>query len=217
MSARLTAHAARRAVFGFVVLLGATACLPLPTESPTSTPEPTPSARASVPGSAEPSQTPAPTPEPYSLASPSALDPRRVRVTVAPTLATDASGTILITVTNLDATMIPELVLRWSTELDEHLFLAPFAPSDDRICNGCPPLVQPWTKWVVGPGARGEPAGTTSLGWGPLLAAPASLEIPIVANRRMTGPVSFDLQVLAGEALLTLEDGSPAWFRVSVP
>jgi hypothetical protein len=29
--------------------------------------------------------------------------------------------------------------------------------------------------------------------------------------------VSFDLQILAGEALLTLEDGGPAWLRVSVP
>jgi hypothetical protein len=70
---------------------------------------------------------------------------------------------------------------------------------------------------VVGPGARGEPAGTTSLGWGPLLAAPAALQIPIVANRRITGPVSFELQVLAGEALLTLDTGLPAEFRVAVP
>jgi hypothetical protein len=199
------------------VLVSAGACLPLPTQSPTPTPEPSPSVAASAPASAAPSRTPLPTPEPYSLANPSAFDPRRVRVTVAPNLATDASGTILVTVTNLDATMIPELVLRWSTELDAHLFLAPFVPSNDRICNGCPPLVQPWTKWVVGPGARGEPAGTTSLGWGPLLPSPASLQIPVVANRRMNGPVSFDLQVLAGEALLTLEDSSPAWFRVSVP
>jgi hypothetical protein len=214
MSARPTPRAARQAVLGFVVLLSVTACLPLPTESPTPTPEPTPT---SIPSTTESSATPLPTPEPYSLANPAAFDPRRIQVTVVPNLATDASGTILVTVTNLDATMIPELVLRGSTELDEHLFLAPFVPSNDRICNGCPPLVQPWTKWVVGPGARGEPAGTTSLGWGPLLAAPASLEIPIVANRRMNGPVSFDLQVLAGEALLTLEDSSPAWLRVSVP
>jgi hypothetical protein len=198
-----------------VALALASACLPLPTESPTPTPEPTPSPSASE--TADPSLTPLPTPEPYSLANPSTFDARRIRVTVAPNLATDASGTILVTVTNLDPTLVEELVLRWSTELDEHLFLAPFVPSDDRICNGCPPLVQPWTKWVVGPGARGEPAGTTSLGWGPLLPAPASLEIPIVANRRMNGPVSFDLQILAGEALLTLEDSSPAWLRVSVP
>jgi hypothetical protein len=33
----------------------------------------------------------------------------------------------------------------------------------------------------------------------------------------MPGPVSFDLHILAWEALLTLEDRSPAWLRVSVP
>jgi hypothetical protein len=200
-----------------VVLVGVSACLPLPTESATPTEEPTPVPSVSATESTAASSTPEPTPEPYSLANPSAFDSRRVTVTISPNLATDASGTILVTVTNLDPTMISELVLRWSTSLDEHLFLAPFTPSDDRICNGCPPLVQPWTKWVVGPGARGEPAGTTSLGWGPLLPAPTALQIPIVANRRITGPVSFDLQVLAGEALLTLEDSSPAWFRVQVP
>jgi hypothetical protein len=220
MSAGPSSRAARRvAIVGFVVLAGATACLPLPTVTPSPTSDATPSLAPTPSPSetAEPSRTPAPTPEPYALANPSAFDDRRIRVTVAPNLATDASGTILVTVTNLDATMIQELVLRWSTELDEHLFLAPFTPSNDRICNGCPPLVQPWTKWVVGPGARGEPAGTTSLGWGPLLPAPATLQIPVVANRRMPGPVSFDLQILAGEALLTLEDRSPAWLRVSVP
>ena len=100
--------------------------------------------------------------------------------------------------------------------LAETLFLAPFTPSDDRTRDGGPPLVQPWTKWVVGPGERGEPAGTTSLGWGPLLAG-ATLEIPIVVTRRADGPVAFDLQVLAGEGLLTLEDGEPARLRIEVP
>ena len=47
--------------------------------------------------------------------------------------------------------------------------------------------------------------------------APARLDIPIIANRRINGPVSFDLQVLSGEQILTLEDGTPAWLRVSVP
>ena len=215
MSARPSPRAVRRAILGMVVLVSASACLPLPTETPTPSPTSTPTPEPTP--TAEPSVTPEPTPEPYSLPPPSSTDPRRVTVTVAPNLATDASGTITVTVANLDGSMIPELVLRWSTSLDEHLFLAPFTPSDDRICNGCPPLVQPWTKWVVGPGARGEPAGTTSLGWGPLLAAPASLQIPIVANRRITGPVSFELQVLAGEALLTLDTGLPAEFRVEVP
>jgi hypothetical protein len=30
------------------------------------------------------------------------------------------------------------------------------------------------------------------------------------------GPLSFDLQILAGDAVLT-SDGEPAWFLVSVP
>ncbi|MDQ2674171.1 MAG: hypothetical protein M3Y40_05900, partial [Chloroflexota bacterium] len=105
---------------------------------------------------------------------------------------------------------------RWPTELDASLFLAPFTPSNERIRDGGPPLVQPWTKWVVGPGEHGEPAGTTSLGWGPLLAG-ATLEIPIVVTRRAEGPVSFDLQLLSGEDLLTGEDGEPARLRVEVP
>jgi hypothetical protein len=109
-----------------------------------------------------------------------------------------------------------ELVLRWATELDETLFLAPFAPSQARIANGGPPLLQDWTKWVVGPGERGEPAGTTSLGWGPLDPG-ATLTIPIVVTRRAPGAVEFDLQVLAGEAILLLESGEPAELRVSVP
>ncbi len=199
------------------MLVSATACLPLPTETATPSPSPTATAEATPTPTPEPSLTPAPTPEPYSLPDPSSNDPRRVTVAVAPNLTTDASGTIVVTVTNLDPSLISELVQRWSTALDEHLFLAPFTPSDSRVCNGCPPLVQPWTKWVIGPGARGEPAGTTSLGWGPLLAAPTALQIPIVANRRIAGPVSFDLQVLAGEALLTLDTGLPAALRVSVP
>jgi hypothetical protein len=216
MFVRPSPRAARRLIVVLVVLAGAMGCLPLPTDtaspsvSPSLTPEPTPTPTP------EASLTPLPTPEPYSLANPSATDPRHIRVTITPALPTDGSGTITVTVLSLDQSIVQELVLRWSTQLDEHLFLAPFTPSEDRVCNGCPPLVQEWTKWVVGPGARGEPAGTTSLGWGPLVAR-GRLTIPIVANRRLTGPVSFDLQILAGEALLTLEDQSPAWFRVEVP
>ena len=137
-------------------------------------------------------------------------------ITVTPQIATDASGQITVVVTNLDSTRVQEVVLRWATALDQILFLAPFTPSTGRTCDGCPPLVQAWTKWVVGPGLRGEPAGTTSLGWGPFDPG-ATLTIPIVANRRTPGPVTFDLQVLAGENLLTLENGSPAWVRVAVP
>jgi hypothetical protein len=215
MPARLPLRPARRVSLLVVVLVGAGACLPLPTE----TPRPTPSATATprLTPTEEPTVTPEPTPQPYSLDAPAAVDERQIRLSVAPNLPTDGSGTITVTVVNLSTSMVPELVLRWSTSLDEHLFLAPFAPSPQRTCDGCPPLVQPWTKWVVGPGARGEPAGTTSLGWGPLLSSGGTLTIPIVANRRADGPVSFDLQVLAGEALLTLEGGGPAWVRVSVP
>jgi hypothetical protein len=216
MSARARSRLAPRAILAgaplvaLVVALGA--CLPLPTETASASPSATPRATPT----AEPSTTPEATPRPYSLENPAQQDGRLIRVTVAPNLATDASGQVVVTVTNLDATRITEIVLRWSTSLDEHLFLAPFAPSPDRNCEGCPPLVQPWTKWVWGPGESGEPAGTTSLGWGPLDPG-ATLVIPVIANRRRDGPVDFDLQLLAGEGLLLQEGGQPAWLRVAVP
>jgi len=214
MPARQSPAPALRASATFLLALALGACLPLPSESPTPSPSVTP--RPTANQSPESSATPQPTPAPYSLGDPSETDPRLVTVAVTPGLATDASGTITVVVTNLDPTRITELVLRWPTTLDEHLFLAPFAPSTQRTCDGCPPLVQPWTKWVVGPGEQGEPAGTTSLGWGPLDPG-ATLTIPIVVTRRINGPVEFDLQVLAGEALLTQQGGEPAWLRVSVP
>lgn len=188
------------------------ACLPLPTETASPSPAVTPAATPT----SEPSATAEPTPRPHSLENPIEHDDRLIRVTVAPNLATDASGQIVVTVTSLDPTRITELVLRWPTSLEEHLFLAPFVPSSDRICDGCPPLRQDWTKWVWGPGEQGEPAGTTSLGWGPLDPG-ATLTITLVANRRLNGPVEFDLQLLAGEALLRQEGGQPAWLRVAVP
>jgi hypothetical protein len=194
------------------------ACLPVPTESssptasPTATPRPTPTPTATP----APSLTPEPTPDPFALRNPSGEDPREIRLTVTPQLAAGANGQIVVTVTNLDATRVNEIVLRWATALDEWLILAPFAPSSSRTCDGCPPLVQPWTKWVVGPGLRGEPEGTISLGWGPFDPG-ATLTIPIVVTRRIAAPVSFDLQVLSGEDLLHLEDGTPAWVRVDVP
>ncbi|HEX2193935.1 MAG TPA: hypothetical protein VHK63_03120, partial [Candidatus Limnocylindria bacterium] len=85
-----------------------------------------------------------------------------------------------------------------------------------RIADGGPPLWQEWTKWVEGPGERGEPAGTTSLGWGPLDPG-ATLVIPLVVTRQAVGAVDFDLQLLAEEALLRLDDGRPAELRVQVP
>jgi hypothetical protein len=137
-------------------------------------------------------------------------------VRVDPNLPSDGDGEIVVRVTNLGDQRVGELVLRWNTELDQALFLAPFRPSEQRIRDGGPPLIQDWTKWVLGPGERGEPAGTTSLGWGPLLPG-GELTIPIQVTRRQRGEVAFDLQLLAGEAILSLEDGAPAELRVSVP
>ena len=198
-----------------VVALLASACTgpaetpsPLPTASGTagSSGLPTPSASAS----AEPSETPAP---PLSLDLPPRRDVRRVRYTVTPAVPADGNGRITVAVTNLSDERVTELVLRWPTDLDAALFLAPFAPAASRLTDA---LVQPWTKWVTGPGEMGEPAGTTSLGWGPLDPG-ATLTIPIVVTRRAGGPVDFDLQFLAGEALLTDDQGGPAETRVSVP
>jgi hypothetical protein len=217
-------RATRSAAIAAALLLAA--CLPLPPPSPSATlPSAEPTASPSLPASPiasaapSPSESIAPTPTPapsLSLEPPESRDERVVAVQVTPQVPADGDGTIRVVVTSAADTRIDELVLRWPTELAETLFLAPFAPSDDRIRDGGPPLVQPWTKWVIGPGERGEPAGTTSLGWGPLLAG-ATLEIPIVVNRRADGPVAFDLQVLAGNDLLTLNRGEPAELRVEIP
>jgi hypothetical protein len=172
----------------------------------------------SQPGTAGPSPdaSPTATAEPaLSLDLPETLDDRVVGVEVVPDVG-DGGGTLLVRITSRADTRIDELVLRWSTDLADQLFLAPFEPSDERIREGGPPLVQPWTKWVIGPGERGEPDGTTSLGWGPLLAR-TTLEIPVLVTRRADGPVAFDLQVLAGNDILTLPDGEPAELRVEVP
>ncbi|HET6380336.1 MAG TPA: hypothetical protein VFH63_04785 [candidate division Zixibacteria bacterium] len=197
-----------------VMVLGACQAVvsPTPTASPQPTPVPTatPTPRPAVTGS------PSPTPEPLlSLAPPAESDARRIAVTVTPAVPADGSGRIDVTVTSLADERVAELVLRWPTELSETLFLAPFEPTPERLAEGRP-LVQPWSKWVVGPGERGEPAGTISLGWGPLDPG-ATLQIPVVVTRRAPGPVEFDLQFLAGEALLTLESGEPAELRVAVP
>ncbi len=208
------------AVCGAMVLV---ACLP--TSSPSSSTPPVsasppsvaPSSPASEPPTPAASIAPTATPEPsLSLEPPRGADDRFVAVDVTVEVPAGESGRITVVVTSPADTRIDELVLRWPTELDTSLFLAPFAPSDDRIRDGGPPLVQPWTKWVVGPGEHGEPAGTTSLGWGPLLAG-ATLEIPIVVTRLEDGPLAFDLQLLSGEDLLTLDDGAPAQIRVEVP
>lgn len=211
VAALLTSALAALALSACVATPSAT---PLPTATPgsaTPTSEPTPSV--------SPSQTAAPTatPEPpLSLDLPGETDERQVAVDVAPEVPPDGDGRIVVTVTNRSGERVEELVLRWATPLRETLFLAPFEPSQQRIADGGPPLWQEWTKWVEGPGERGEPAGTTSLGWGPLLAN-GTLTIPLVATRNAAGEVAFDLQVLAGESILTLPDGEPAELRVRVP
>ncbi len=179
--------------------------------------EPSPSPSASAQASVRVDASPSPSPEPsLALGPPDGTDPRTVSVGVTPEVGAEDGGRIVVTVTSSADSRIDELVLRWPTELRDVLFLAPFEPTPDRITDGGPPLVQPWTKWVVGPGELGEPDGTTSVGWGPLLPG-ATLEIPVVVTRREPGPVAFDLQVLAGNDLLTLADGTPAQVRVEVP
>ena len=185
------------------------------TPSPSLTASPSPSPTVPAPSGSQASADPTATPEPpLSLPMPADRDRRQIRVDVEPNVGGD-QGELVVRVTNLSDRLIRELVLRWSTELDRSLFLAPFRPSQQRIADGGPPLMQHWTKWVLGPGEQGEPAGTTSLGWGPLL-ADGTLTIPIQVTRVAQGEVAFDLQLLAGESILSLQDGSPAELRVNV-
>ncbi len=193
-----------------ILLLAACTASPSVPSTP-SAPPPTGTA-STLPATANPSPTATPEP-PLSLDLPPHRDVRRVGYTVSPSVPGTGNGTITVKVTNLSGQRVPEIVLRWPTDLDATLFLAPFTPSASRLTDA---LVQPWTRWVIGPGEMGEPAGTTSLGWGPLDPG-TTLMIPIVVTRRAPGPVAFDLQFLAGEALLTAESGGPAVTRVSVP
>src|SRR5919106_638864 len=187
---------------------------PSPTASPTPEPSPTPSATDAPSETAEP--TPTASPEgALALELPDETDERIVSVAVEPRVG-DEGGEIIVTVTSDASEMVEELVLRWPRELNRTLFLRPFEPSEQRIAEGGLPLVQDWTKWVLGPGEEGEPAGTVSLGWGPLMAG-ATLRIHVDVVRRGDGPGGFDLQVLAGNAILTLADGDPAELRVEVP
>jgi hypothetical protein len=186
-----------------------------PTPSATEeSPSPTASALASAGPtvSAEPTATPV---EGLVLPEPAAFDSRAIRYSVSVNIQAGASGELVLVVTNLSGELVPELVVRWPTEVRDTIVLAPFQPSAQRIREGGDPLVQDWTKWVDGPGESGEPEGTTSLGWGPLLVG-GTLTIPILATRVAPGPLIFDLQILAGEAVLT-SDGEPAWLRVTVP
>jgi hypothetical protein len=205
-----------RALFASVLLAGPTACTfdlsPTSTAPPTPAATPTPTATPTLAPTASASSSPTATPEPtLSLALPEVTDSR-----VVSAAATPDGDTLRVTVSSTATERIDELVLRWHAELDGVLRLAPFTPSEDRIRDGGPPLHQEWTKWVVGPGEQGEPAGTISIGWGPLFPG-ATLEIPLVATRLGEGPVEFDLQLLAGNDLLSFEGGAPAELRVVVP
>ena len=171
---------------------------PTPTEEPTPTVEPTPTEEAGL-----------------RLPTPTASDLTSITYTVTVELEAGASGRLLVEVSNLTTDIIPELVLRWPTAVRDTIFLAPFEPLQQRIRESGDPLRQDWTKWVDGPGEHGEPAGTTSLGWGPLLAG-GTLTIPVLATRVAPGPLTFDFQLLNGQAIL-VTDGVPAWTEVTVP
>jgi hypothetical protein len=167
--------------------------------------------------SSAPSASPSPTPEPsFSVDLPQARDERAIRFKVTVAVPADAGGRITVEVRNLSRIRIQEIELRWSTALREVIFLHPFVPSKERIADGGPPLRQEWTKWVEGPGSQGEPAGTTSLGYGPIDPG-TTLTIPLYVSRNSSGPIAFDLQFLYGEQVLSTEQGKPAETRVKVP
>lgn len=196
---------------------------------PTATPSPstpvataTPAATATA---AAPTPTPSPTPEPFALELPEEESAATIEFSVEASIPAEGAGQILVTVTNTSDELIDEIVLRWPTSINETVFLAPFEPGPDRMVN---PLAVPWTRWVEGPGTRGEPVGTTSLGWGPIDPG-QTLEIEIVATRRAEGGLEFDLQFLEGQrdydyqenepemmAVLLLDDGEPAVTRVTI-
>jgi hypothetical protein len=207
----------RLASLAGAVVLAACSLQASPSNSANSpTPFPT-SGGNSVPESASATTEPSPSDSGrLTLPAPSETDstiPISFAITVD--IAADASGQLTVVVTNLGQQIVPELVLRWPTQVRDTVFLAPFQPSAQRIREGGDPLVQDWTKWVEGPGEHGEPAGTTSLGWGPLLVG-GTLTIPVLATRVAPGPITFDVQILNGEAVLQ-SDGVPAWTQVTVP
>lgn len=203
-----------------VIVFLTTACTLGPTPSPTSSGAPSSSATEpatpTIAPTASASSSPSASPEPaLSLDLPQISDPRIVTADVSANVGAEG-GTVTVTVSSAATDLIDEIVLRWPAGLEETLRLAPFTPSEERIREGGPPLRQEWTKWVFGPGERGEPAGTISVGWGPLLPG-ATLEIALVATRVVPGPVAFDLQLLAANDLLTFDGGLPAEIRVEVP
>lgn len=209
-------------------LLAGCVMSPSATPSATSAPPSSAPATASTPSSPLLPATPTATQTPsLSLELPERRDDRRVRFSVTPKVDADGDGQIGVLIENLGDTRIDEIVLRWPTELQEILYLAPFTPTEERVREGGAPLHFNWTKWVEGPGELGEPAGSTSVGWGPLLPH-AKLSIALVATRHGPGPVAFDFQLLSGvphvapveaggDALLSDPQGEPATTRVEVP
>ena len=179
---------------------------PSPSPSPSASPSSTPLSTAT----AVPTATAAPTPVPLSLETPTDVSDISIEYRFSPNLPPDAPGELVVLVTNTSPEPIDEIVLRWPTRLNEVLFLAPFAPGPDRLVN---PLVVPWTRWVEGPGTRGEPAGTTTLGYGPIDPG-VQLQIPLVAQWREPQDVEFDVLFLDGDQLLLLGGGQPAHVRV---
>ena len=213
-STRRRGVAAIRVALGGAIVVAAAGCVgPFATQTPTTTPVPLASGSPTIGPTASPTPSPTATPEPpLSLALPRARDSRRIRVSIQPTVPATGVGHVTVKVTSLATTRVTELVLRWPTPLNGIVFLAPFQPSSGRLSDA---LVQPWTKWVIGPGEQGEPAGTTSLDGAP--GPGCDMTIGLIATRRASGPVAFDLQFLAGEALLSTEAGAPAETRVSIP
>lgn len=200
----------------------ATAAPPGPTATATVEATATPETTEEATEEATPSATPSPSPEPpLSLPLPEERDVREIEFAVEPQVS-GAAGQVLVTVTNLSDTRIDEILLRWPSELDASLRLAPFVATADRIREGGNPLHQEWSRWVLGPGESGEPEGTITLGYGPLDPG-ATLQMPLfVIARDQPGPLAFDLQFLAGTwgepgVLLAVAGGEPAETRVEVP
>ena len=98
---------------------------------------------------------------------------------------------------------IDELVLRWPTELGADASARPVrARREERIRDGGPPLVQEWTKWVVGAGRAGRAGGHDLARLGPAAAAARRSRSRSSSLRVADGPVAFDLQLLADNAIL---------------
>lgn len=212
--ARYAAWPMRAAALAAAVVLAACSLetSPNPSAGPSLSVGPSPSESQRPSATAEPSPSDSGR---LTLPEPADSDPTSITVKVTVEVAAAASGRLVIVVTNLSQEIVQELVLRWPTEVRDTISLAPFLPTPQRIREGGDPLVQDWTKWVEGPGEHGEPAGTISLGWGPLLGG-ATLTIPVQATRVAPGPITFDLQILSGEAVLQ-SGGAPAWLEVTIP